>query len=159
MSLTLIFLQPLLNFHLSVIPLNVLVLVWPSCMLLWRTLKPWVVLPHVLVSTGCCFAVSVCAGSQASFKGGCPSSYFALPSLPALHLPSSREKNVSEITQKYYLYSKLIFFSFVLTLRALYFFLKYVAFNFMCLSLLWCFHLDIAKNLLLFRTSYSNSLL
>lgn len=123
-------------------------------MLLWRTLQSWVIFPHILVYMGCCLAVSVCGGSQASFKGGCPSSYF--PPRPA---PSIWQREVCVWNySKYYLYSKLIFFfSFVPMLRTLYFFLKYFTSNFMCLSLLY-FHLNIAKDLLLFSTNYSNSL-
>lgn len=50
------------------------------------------------------------------------------PALPPHSAPSDREKYVSEIIQKYYLYTELVFFSFVLMLRILNFFLKCFAF-------------------------------
>lgn len=114
-------------------------------------------LPHVLVSPGCCLAGSVCAGSQTSSKGGCPSSCLPLPFLPILHLPSGREKYVLELFKilPVSLIPSFIVFCYD---KSLHFFLKYFAFIFMCLSLLRCFHLDIAKDLLLFRANGNNSL-
>lgn len=128
-----------------------------SSTLLWRTLPSWVMLPHMLVSPGCCLAGSVCAGNQTSSKGGCPSSCLPLPFLSILHLPSGREKYVLVIIQNTTCKLDTFYPLYFVTIKTLCFFLKYFAFIFMCLSL-WCFYLDIAKDLLLFRTNGNNSL-
>lgn len=62
------------------------------------------------------------------------------PALPPHAAPSGREKYVSEIIQKYYLYTELIFFSFVLMLKILvFFFLKYFAFYVSTSSVMFSF--------------------